>query len=304
MRFEKLDLNLLVCLDALLAERSVSKAAEKLFVTQPAMSLALSRLREYFDDPLLVQVGRRMLPTAFAEELSGPLREVLLQIRQIVSVKPTADPSAFCREIVVGASDFVCAVLLTTVLRRISAEAPGIKIRTVSIMGTRFIDALQRGELDILIIPAPYASPDHSQEVLFSETLSCIVWSENPLVGDALSVDQYLQLGHVAVGSFLYETDHRAYEDRFLKQLGRSRRVEVSTSSPLLLPAYTVGTNRIATVHTRLAQRYVKDWPVSVVPFPLDIPPLVEVMQSHPYNEHDPVVSWFRQVVREEAARI
>ena len=127
MRFNKLDLNQLVVLDALLSERSVTRAAQRLFLSQSATSSAMARLREYFDDELLVQVGKAMVLTPRAEGLRRPVREVLRQIQAITNDSPEFDPATSDRKIVVETSDYVISVFLGEVLRRASVEAPHMK---------------------------------------------------------------------------------------------------------------------------------------------------------------------------------
>ena len=124
MRFQRLDLNLLVALDALLAERSVSLAAERICLSQSATSSALGRLREYFADDLLVVKGRQMVLTARAESLVEPVRAVLEQIRTTISVSPPFDPATSDRAMTIMASDYVTEVLLATALREIADVAP------------------------------------------------------------------------------------------------------------------------------------------------------------------------------------
>ena len=123
MRFNKLDLNQLVVLDTLLDERSVTRAAQRLFLSQSATSSAMARLREYFDDELLVQVGKAMVLTPRAEGLRRPVREVLRQIQAITNDSPEFDPATSDRKIVVETSDYVISVFLGEVLRRASVES-------------------------------------------------------------------------------------------------------------------------------------------------------------------------------------
>ena len=129
MHFQKLDLNLLVALDALIEERSVSRAADRLNLSQSAMSSALSRLREYFGDELLVPVGRRMEPTALALNLAPAIREILQRIRVTIQARPSFDPATAERRFRVMTSDYLVEVLLADVLRELADTAPGIQMQ-------------------------------------------------------------------------------------------------------------------------------------------------------------------------------
>lgn len=124
MRFNKLDLNQLVVLDAVLSERSIKRAADKLFLSAPATSCALARLREYFEDDLLLQVGKTMVLTPKAQSLMKPVRDVLLQVQAITTTNPTFDAKTSTRKIIIQASDYVMNVFLGEVLRRVAEEAP------------------------------------------------------------------------------------------------------------------------------------------------------------------------------------
>src|SRR3974377_573494 len=133
MRFQNLNLNLLVCLDALLEEKSVSKAANRVFLSQSAMSDALARMRDYFGDELLVQVGKTMVPTPLANSLVQPVRDVLIQIRAIASTSVKFDPAKSHRKITVMASDYVVSVLLRKVVSKLSMQAPRMQIEFMAL---------------------------------------------------------------------------------------------------------------------------------------------------------------------------
>ncbi len=132
MHFEQLDLNLLVALDALLTERSITAAGVRVHLTQSAMSGALSRLREFFNDELLTQVGRKMVPTPLGESLAEPVRQILLQVRATINTKPGFDPATSARHFSVMMSDYVDTVLMSEVLRRAEAVAPRVRFNLVS----------------------------------------------------------------------------------------------------------------------------------------------------------------------------
>jgi LysR family transcriptional regulator, nod-box dependent transcriptional activator len=302
MHFRKLDLNQLVCLDTLLTEQSVSRAADKLCVGQSTMSAALGRLREYFGDPLLVQVGRQMRLTDFAQQLASPSRDVMMRIQTLVSSRPQLDLLQVSRRLRVVASDFVASVLMPQVLKRTAQEAPGIQIEILPTVGPRFLDQLEAGEIDVLIIPRPYASENHPLEVLFEETYCCVVDPETGI--EEVTFDEYLGMRHVATAPFMYEVEQLSYEEHHLRRLGHKRHLDVTAPYFTLVPELILGTRRIATVHRRLAQQYVRRWGLRMLRCPFEIPPLVECLQYPPHLESDHVVSWFREVLRVEAGRV
>ncbi len=163
MHFEQLDLNLLVALDALLTERSITAAGVRVHLTQSAMSRALSRLREFFGDELLTQVGRKMVPTPLGESLAEPVRQILLQIKATIHATPGFDPSTSTRQFSVMMPDYVDTVLIGEVLRRAEKAAPRVRFDLVSNDVSSPTEALERADVDLLIMPSDYLSGETSE---------------------------------------------------------------------------------------------------------------------------------------------
>jgi LysR family transcriptional regulator, nod-box dependent transcriptional activator len=187
MDFGGLDLNLLVALDALFAEKSVSRAGERLHLSQSATSGALARLRDAFHDPLLVQVGRKMMLTPLAERLVEPVREFLLQAETIVNGSPAFDPTTSIRKFRVQMSDYVQTVVMTEVLPRLQSLAPGISLELMwNIEGIS--ELLERGEIDLAVTPTSYLSSGNPSEPLFEDDFTCLLWSENSRIRRDLSL--------------------------------------------------------------------------------------------------------------------
>ncbi len=161
MHFEQLDLNLLVALDALLTERSITAAGVRVHLTQSAMSGALSRLREFFNDDLLTQVGRKMVPTPLGESLAEPVRQILLQVRATINTKPGFDPATSTRHFSVMMSDYVDTVLMSDLLRRAEAVAPHVRFNLVSNDVAPPTEFIERADVDLLIMPREYLSDKH-----------------------------------------------------------------------------------------------------------------------------------------------
>lgn len=301
MRLNHLDLNQLLILDALLAERSVTKAAERLHVTQPAVSAALGKMREYFCDELFVPVGRRLVLTAFAERLAKPVRDLLLTAQTITRMRPEVDLASVARSIKIAASDFVASLLLAPILRQALLEAPLIHFELVSVLDSRlhYHEDLDRGEVDLLIVPEIYASDEHPKEALFSEHYACIACKSHPIAARGLTVSDYLALGHVSVTTRTARS--LPYDEMQLQKLGYTRRIEAAVPTFSMIPDLLVGTPRIATVHARMAQSLAQRWPLQVIPCPIPIPPLIEVVQWHRYQERDPAILWLRQQLHDLA---
>ena len=298
MRYHKLDLNLLTALKALLTEKNVTRAGEAVHITQPAMSGVLARLREYFGDPLIVQVGRKMELTPLAESLVEPLTDALLRIDATITTRPEFNPLTTNRRFSVVASDYSINVLLLEVLRRVHREAPGLSVefRTPSESAPT---ELEEGEVDFIINPESQNSPMQSGVVLFEDSYVIVVDADNQEVGDSIGIEQYLALRHVAFKSGKFGLPH--LETWVANRYRDERRVEVITHSFSLLPRLVVGTARIATMHTRLAQQCAGSLPVRLVKPAFEIPRLVEVLQWHKYRDLDPGSMWFRDMIIEGA---
>jgi DNA-binding transcriptional LysR family regulator len=289
MRFQRLDLNLLVALDALLTERSVSLAAERIFLSQSATSSALGRLREYFADDLLIVKGRQMVLTSRAEELVEPVRAVLEQIRTTISVSPPFDPATSDRKIRMMASDYLTEVLLATALRDLLDEAPGMQFE-IAPMGEGLIEALERGAIDILLTIDFAISPDHPSQILFEDDYVVLGWEGNPAMAGEMTRELYFELGHVTAR--FGKTQATAFEDWFVRRQSQQRRVEVMAPSFLAVPGFIIGSNRIATVHRRLANKLTGYLPLVMKEAPLAIPSIREAVQWHIANNNDPAIRW------------
>jgi DNA-binding transcriptional LysR family regulator len=299
IRFHQLDLNLLVALDALLTERSITGAAKRLHLSQPATSGILARLREYFADELLVQVGRKMMPSPLAMDLIGHVRHVLQTVNSTIVTRTSFDHSSSHRHFKICASDFVKTVLLTRVAQRMAREAPFITME-FSNFGDEPLDQLERCEVDLVIMPEYLLGSEHPKAQLFESRHTCLVWSGNHLVKDTLSFKQFMDLGHVAIRFGKRQTP--GFEEWFIKRFGHTRRIEIITDDFNSIPQFVDGTLRIATLHERLAAFYAQYLDLRLVAPPLDIPPMVEAMQWHEYLDGDQGHRWLRDMIQNVAS--
>ncbi|WP_066256407.1 LysR family transcriptional regulator [Hydrogenophaga flava] len=299
MRFKKLDLNLLVALDALLTERNVTRAGERVFLSQSTMSNALSRLRQYFDDDLLVQVGGRMELTPRAELLHEAVRDVLVRIDTTVAARPAFDPTESEREFTLFVSDYSMEVLMPGMLALAHQRGSRVRFNFKQQVGQPH-RSLERGEADLLIIPSNFCSPDHPLDPLFDDRFVCVVWQDSPLAQEELTMQRYLQARHVAMvpadgGLPVFDTwlanDH-----------GLSREIGLTTYNFSAMLHLVVGTDLIATSHARLAQLLQGTLPIALRPVPLSMKKLQQSMQWHKYRRRDPGLIWLRDLLREAAA--
>ncbi len=302
MHFRQLDLNLLVALDALLTERSITRAGKRLFLTQSAMSGALARLREYFGDELLVQVGRQMVPTPLAESLAQPVRRILMEIQQTLEARPTFDPATATRRFRLLMSDYVASVLMVDVVRHLAALAPHVEIELISNDLEAPTEALERGDVDLMVMPENYLLATHPSEPLFDDSYVCIASADHPDIGDSLSLDEYLALGHVMV--HFNRGRNPSMDEWVVGRLGITRRCEMVAMSFSSVAAFVAGTRRVATIQGRLAARLSALVPIKILRCPVDIPPLREAMQWHEQFERDAGLAWLRNEMRRIAERM
>ncbi len=299
MRFNRLDLNLLVALDALLTERSVTRAAARLSLSPSATSDALARLRDYFGDELLVPVGRRMEPTPRAEALQQPVRDVLVRVDSTIATQPHFDPARSDRVFRVFASDYTQMVIGSQVMALAAAQGATVRLDFMpQIAGPH--RSLERGEADLLVLPTPLLSPDHPSEVLYRERFVCVLWKDGALARGALTRERYTAAGHVVMHP--QDATSNSYEDWFVARLGVERRIVASSYGFATVPGLLVGTDLVATMHERLARLFLSVWPLAVKPCPLDIPPMEQAIQWHQHRSQDQGIAWLRGLFTQAAA--
>jgi LysR family transcriptional regulator, nod-box dependent transcriptional activator len=300
MRFERLDLNLLVVLDVLIEEKSVSAVARRLNLSQPAISGSLNRLREYFGDDLLVPSGRTMLLTPKAEELREPVRDALMLIRTRITTPTAFDPATAERRFVLTASDYAFNVLLGDVMAQAENLAPGISFELFPTTKTA-AEMLERGEVDLYITISSYMMEGHPRRPLWHDEHCVIAWSEGRY-GLAITPEEFLQAGHAVA---YFGTDrYPAFTESYFGQQGVNRRIDMKLPSFSLLPQAVVGTDRIATMYRRHAEYFTKFMPLTILKPPLPLPDIVEEVQWHKVREGDGGLQWLIGMLVAQASQI
>ena len=300
MRLNKLDLNLLVALDAMLTETSITVAAQRLHMSQSAMSNALGRLRDHFQDKLLVQVGRRMEITPRGLVLREAVRDVLMRIDTTIAAQPEFDPAKSEREFTLLVSDYTLMTLIPRVIELANQESETIRFRMMAQVDSPQ-RALERGEADMLVFPSVYCPPEHPTEVLWQEQFVCLVWNRGRQAGKKLTLDDYLEAGHVVMQPPIGVS---SFESAYLERVGIKRRIDVITHSFLSVPVLLTGTERIATVHRRLAYSVARVLPVSILPMPMEMPVMEQSLQWHKYRTLDPGLTWLRELIHRAVLRM
>jgi DNA-binding transcriptional LysR family regulator len=302
MRFKGLDLNLLVALDALLDEQSVSRAAERLHVSQPAMSAALTRMRTYFGDPILHLHGKRMVPTAHAVRIRPKLKALLRDVDGLISETSKFDPATSDRVFRICTSDFIMAVIIRPLVQELEQSAPGISLECTSPSDT-ILTLLNQGVLDVLITPEEHISPDHPSELFFEEKHVVAGWSRNPVIRDGrISAEDFFAAGHVVVE--LGQVRPSSFAELQMLKLGRPRHIDMRVSSFLVAPEMVVNTSRLTVMHERLARYFADRLDIAIAEPPFEIPVMREMLQYHQTRQNDPALRWLLGKLRDEAARV
>ncbi len=298
MRFKGLDLNLLAALDVLLDERNVSRAAERLHLTQPAISAALARLRDYFGDPILAPHGKRMIPTARALALRPLLKQVLAQVDTMVAQSTCFDPATSDRCFAIGVSDYLVAVLFPAIIPALRIEAPGVRL-DLRAPSEEVQLALDKGEIDLILTPAEHCVPDHPTELLFEERHVVAGCASNPLLARPIGEDDFYAARHVAVR--IGKVTRASFGETHLRARGRERRIEIQASSFTSVPQLLIGTDRLAVMHERLARAMAQRFAIAWQELPFDFPAMPEMLQYNRTRANDAGLRWMIERLHEAA---
>jgi len=298
----RVDLNLLVSLDALLAERNVTRAAQRLHLSQPALSAQLARLRQLFDDPLLMpaETGRGMTPTARALALGEPLREALQQLQGVLQHRPRFDPFSDERSFQIAASDNATTLLGLPMMQQLSAVAgPGVRLAFRVAQADRIAQQLEAGEIDLLLGSERGVPETMKVKKLLTERFVMCQRKGHPRGTGPLDLDTYCELTHVLVstsgGSF------HGFMDEHLEALGRARHVMLSVQHFTLMPDILAATDHVGTLPARLAARHADRLDAFELPFEARGWTLHAAW--HPRHQRDPAHTWLRRWVERCAAQ-
>jgi len=286
MRFDGLDLNLLIALDSLLKTRSVTVSAEQLALSQPAMSGHLNRLREYFRDDLLRNSGSRgMTLTPFAQSLAAPVRAILVQIRSTITSKPDIDPTLSERHFTIAASHYAIVARVAPALNAIHAIAPRMKF-TLRSLGRLQVELIESGAVDLLITWEEYIGHQHPSRPMLVDDIVVAAWKANSRIRGELDEDLYFDLRHVEVR---FDTlRHPAFEERIVKSADRHRKIEIVVPSFADVPPFIIGTDRVATIQNMLAREWAQHLPLSIYPLPVRVAPVRLAVQWSALLAEDP----------------
>ncbi len=293
MDTRRLDLNLLVALEALLAERNVTRAASRLRISQPALSAQLARLRDVFNDPLLLPGRRGMVPTARALELQEPLRRALDEVRRVTVTGAGFNPADASLTLTIAASDYVQVAVLLDFTLRLRKEAPGIRIAIRTIDGAAIAGQMERAEVDLALMTAETAPQNLRRRLLFEESYKTIVRRNHPRIRRTLTLEALTVEDHVVVsprgGSFSTAVDVA------LSAVGVTRRVALSAASFLFVPEIIARSDLIAFVPSRLVHNRANS--LAAFEPPIEVPGFAISLVWHDRTHDHPAHAWVRNKI-------
>lgn len=295
MDIRKLDLNLLVVLEAIHAEGSLTRAAQRLHLSQPALSHALSRLREALDDPLFLRQGNRMVPTPRTQRLMGPLHEALGLIGEAVQEGARFDAASSRQEFRLGLRDVFEATTLPALLAGLAQEAPGVRLASVRAERRELEADLADGRLDValdVLLPLP-PEGDIRREPLSQDRLMVVARREHPaLRRGRLSLERYLEAGHLLVSS---RRRGPGFEDQELARLGHERRIVLRCQHYFAACRVVENSDYLLTMPAQYARLANAGLGNVLVEMPVKLPPLDVYLYWHQSRENDPANRWLRQ---------
>ncbi len=296
MRLKGFDLNQLVCLEALLAERNVTRAAQRVHLSQSAMSTVLGQLRTHFGDPLLVRSGRQLMLTPFAKQLIAPLSDLLSRAHTFTALAPDLTTTDIDRELKIVASDYTVSTFLSEAIQRIGPEMPNLRFDILPLT-SQSSTLLDSGEVDLLLAGQALNVGRTPNECLFEDRFCCLICARKGKLNQPLSRLEYMSRRHVVVRYFEHQM---AFEDEeVLRKSGSPRQRHITVWSYALTPQLICGTEMIATVPERIGQQLEGRWPVAVVPFPFDHEPVRVFAYWHQSRESDPVLAAVLRAIRQ-----
>jgi DNA-binding transcriptional LysR family regulator len=293
-RLSTTDLNLLVAFDALVAEGNVTRAAERVGLTQPAMSHALGRLRKLVGDPLFVRTPQGMVPTPRAVELVDPIRRALGEIDRALHQAPRFDPSEARRPFTLACVDFGSFVVVPPLLARLRSEAPGVDLVVRQLRMDTVERQLTEGEVDVALGVVTEGEPWMVTRRLFTDDFVCLVREGHPAVDGELTLDRFLALDHALISP---RGKHGGVVDSALARLGKKRRVALMIPHFLAAPMVIAQSDLVLTLPERIGRAFANMLPLRVIAPPLGLEGFAVTAFWHERQAHDVAHAWLRSVV-------
>ncbi len=293
MNMAGVDLNLLLVFDALMQEHNVTRAGQRIGLSQPATSAALARLRHLFDDELLIKTSRGMQPTPKAIELTEKLRSALLQIQSALTEQERFLPAMSDRVFRLGMSDYAEFVLLPDLMQQLSHQAPQIQVQIRATDRQEALSLLDEDQIDLAIGFYPQESSWHQKQMLFEEQFVCVCRQDHPWVKKSLTLKTYLKASHLLVS---LREDRTGRIDQSLAEQNLQRHIALTIPHFLLSGFILARTDLLAALPERLARFWMEFLPLKVLPLPLAVSGFSISMLWHSRNQNEPGNQWLRSI--------
>lgn len=298
MNLQKVDLNLFIVFDAIYSEANLTRAGQIVGITQPAVSNALSRLRETFNDPLFIRTAQGMVPTPMAQNIIGPVRNALQLLRVSVQESRVFNPAEASKTFHISMTDLSEALLLPPLLQRLSRMAPQVKIESMLSRRRETTKELASGRLDFAVDLPLNSDPQVRHVKLLDDRFVCTLRQGHPLAKEQLSLEEYLSLSHIHISS---RRNGLGYVDLALGKLGLQRKVVLRSQHYLMASSVVQQTDLAMTVPERFARQhglFAVELPV------LDVPRLASHLYWHESTEQDPANRWMREQLIDIAQKV
>ena len=297
MNLNKVDLNLFIVFDAIYTEANLTRAGQIVGITQPAVSNALARLRETFNDPLFVRTAQGMVPTPMAQNIIGPVRNALQLLRVSVQESRTFNPLQANKTFRISMTDLTEAVVLPPLFQRLRRLAPNVKIESMLAKRRETTKELAAGRLDFAMDAPLTTDPQVRHVKLLEDRYVCAMRRGHPLAKDKLSVEEYLSLSHIHISS---RRSGLGMVDLALGKMGQQRKIALRSQHYMMATQVIQQTDMAVTVPERFARRH----DLHQIPLPVDIPPLETHIYWHESTDQDPANRWMREQMIEIAQQV
>lgn len=292
MNLNGVDLNLLLLFEAILAEGSLTRAAERLDMSQPTVSNALNRLRNALDDPLFVRAGSGMQPTPKAQQLAEPVMVSLATLRESFQASLSFDPAKHHQHFRIGMSDYTASVMLPMLMQTLRSQAPGITLSVLPLSLNTAHDALKTGKLDLLVT-SEFSGAGLYQQRLYHEDFVCLLRKQGAQP-KKLSLEAYLNRDHIL---YSLEGAGPGIVDKQLAQQGRKRKIALRVAYISMIPELIATTDLVVTLPRRTAEQFASHPKLTCYAPPIDIPGYTVKQFWHEKFHKDPGSQWLRELI-------
>lgn len=289
------DLNLLVVFKAIYEEKNLTRAGQRLHLSQPAVSHALNRLRSAFNNQLFVRHGHQMVPTPLAEKLRSDVQEILGLTEEMLDGWEAFDPGKSTRNFLVGIQDYPLLAVLPRLMEVINKTAPGISIKTSHLRKEERKIALEEGRLDMVIGVRQEFGSNIRQQYLFSDREVCIMRKDHPCLASTLTLEQYLEAEFIDLSVSEYE--EQAIDVK-LKEMGKRRNIRLVVENEVVIPHLVAGSDLLANVVLLIAEAFAASLPIEIRPLPVPITDIKFYQYWHTRHQKDPAHAWLRQTIK------